>query len=229
MLLELSTMAYNGCRLSLMSESPMTENAARGAEPPTSTPGECPSGEGPSGETPKRRAGAPCGNRNALKHGRYSAAAQAARAAARARLLAAIPDPNVHSSRWQTLAGGGGSPLCSAFKGNNYVAQRASPGPVPPDPRPLPPVRPRGAPPGNNNALKHGRRSGKRRALWKAVHGFMRAVRACLAEVDARHAEACRKAPRSMMDEAAMHAHALTPFAATACNQGFRERPPHAA
>jgi hypothetical protein len=46
---------------------------------------------------------------------------------------------------------------------------------------------------------------------------------------DARHAEVRRKAPRSMMDEAAMHAHALTPFAAVGVNRGFRERPPHAA
>lgn len=164
---------------------PAPKGEAQANEPPEVT------------QTPKRRAGAPRGNRNALKHGRYSAEACAARAAARARLLAAIPDLNVHSSRWQALAGGGGSPLSSAFKTNNYVAQGAVPEPVRPDPRPLEPPRPRGAPPGNLNALKHGRRSAKRRALWKAVQGFMRAVRACLAEVDARshHPSRLRRNP----------------------------------
>lgn len=199
MLPKLLTRACSGCRLSLMSES--TADSAHPAS--CITPDEC----------PKRRAGAPRGNRNALKHGRYSAEAQAARATARARLVAAIPDPNVHSSRWQALAGGGGSPLSSAFKGNNYVAQGASPEPVPPDPRPLRPARPRGAPPGNGNALTHGRRSAKRRALWKAVQGFMRAVRACLAEVDARPRQGRHREVRAAMLRVPNHC----------------ERPPHAA
>lgn len=202
MLPKLPTAAWGGCRLSRMNES--TELKAESASTP--------------GQSPKRRAGAPRGNRNALKHGRYRAEACAARAAARARLLDAIPDPDVHSSRWQALAGGGGSPLCSAFKGNNYVAQEASPEPVPheplpPDPRPLRPPRHRGAPPGNGNALKHGRRSAKRRALWKAVQGFMRAVRACLAEVDARSRHGRHGEVRAAMLRVPNH----------------RERPPHAA
>jgi hypothetical protein len=203
MLPELSTTACSGCRLSVMSESQTTERAAGGVASPASAPD----------ESPKRRAGAPRGNRNALKHGRHSAAACAERAAARARLLAAIPDPNFHSSRWQALAGGGGSPLSSAFKGNNYLAQGGSPEPAPPNPGPLQPLRPRGAPPGNGNALKHGRRSAKRRALWKAVQGFMRAVRACLAEVDARSRQGRHAEVRAAMVRVPNH----------------RERPPHAA
>ena len=196
----------------------MTEKVARGVAPTVSAPGKT-----APDETPKRRAGAPRGNRNALKHGRYSAAAQAARAADRARLLAAIPDPDIHSSRWQAVAGGGGSPLSSAFKGNNYLAQGASPEPAPPesvppesappDPGPLQPPRRRGAPPGNGNALKHGRRSAKRRALWKAVYGFMREARACLAEVDARAHHGRQGEVRAAMLRVPNH----------------RERPPHAA
>jgi hypothetical protein len=212
MLPELSTAACSGCRMSVMSESRATERATEGVVPAASCAA--------PGETPKRRAGAPRGNRNALKHGRYSAEACAARAAARARLLAAILDPNVHSSQWKALVGGGGSPLSSAFKGNNYVAQGASPAPVPPDPRPLQPAQRRGAPPGNLNALKHGRRSAKRRALWKAVQGFMRAVRACLAEVDARPRDGRQGEVRAAMLRAPNHDTRVP---------NHCERPPHAA
>lgn len=208
MLPDKSTAAKTGCRILSMSESRETDKASESVAPAASAPDAA-----ALDETPKRRAGAPRGNRNALKHGRYSAEACAARAAARARLLAAIPDPNVHSSRWQALAGGGGSPLSSAFKGNNYVAQAAAPEPVPPDPPSLEPPRRRGAPPGNGNALKHGRRSANRRALWKAVQGFMRAVRACLAEVDARPRHGRQGEVRAAMLRVPNH----------------RERPPHAA
>jgi len=232
MLPKLSTVACSGCRLSLMSESE-TDHGSRLA-PSALAPHHDGHHEAQANaprrvtQSPKRRPGAPCGNRNALKHGRYSAAAQAARAAARARLLTSIPDPDVHSSRWQALAGGGGSPLSSAFKGNNYVAPAGSPQRIPLPQRgeglgvggvrelqpPAPPSpRRRGAPPGNGNALKHGRHSAKRRALWKAVHGFMRAVRACLAEVDARPRHGRQGEVRAAMLRVPNH----------------RERPPHAA
>jgi hypothetical protein len=133
---------------------------------------------------PKRRPGAPPGNRHALKHGRYSAAAQAARAAARARILAGIPDPGFKAS---TCKAGGGDPppSISAFKRNNYVA-----GDHPPQPETPAPSRRRGAQPGNGNALKHGCRSGKRRAVGAEIRWLLLAVKATAA---AAHAGVARR------------------------------------
>lgn len=177
-----------------MSES--TELAAEGVAPPESAPD-----ESPPGESPKRRPGARPGNRNAFKHGCYGAAAQATRAAARADILARIPDADFHSSQWKAGEGGGGS-ILPAFKRNNYVARKgapkpAAPEPVSPDPTQSDPTRRRGAPSGNCNALKHGRRSGEMRAFWSEFHGFLRAARAVAAAVDAevaRRATAARGA-----------------------------------
>jgi len=52
-----------------------------------------PPGAAQAGEVPKSRSGAPLANRNAFKHGRFSAAARVERAAVRERVLRRFTPP----------------------------------------------------------------------------------------------------------------------------------------
>ena len=181
-----------------------------------------------------RRRGAPKGNRNAWKHGGRSAAAKAARAAACAKIVAGLPDPNGLSRalaladvalahlNWEAQAqqnaqfpanktnnsvgqsvkersgdipsnkthnsvaraageGDGGIP---ANKTNNFVSQ-----PVTERSGHTPPNKTnnsvageealrRGAPQGNRNALKHGRRSAEWRAFDSSLIRISRQAKA---------------------------------------------------
>src|SRR5216110_3509321 len=101
-----------------------------------------------------RRRGAPAGNRNAFRHGGYSAAAREARAAHRAAIVR------------NATAGRESFPT---DKRNNSVARgtdaQRSPG------------RKRGAPKGNTNALKHGNRSAEMRAFRADLRRFIAQAR----------------------------------------------------
>src|SRR6266513_2365609 len=104
---------------------------------------------------PKRRRGAPAGNRNALRHGRYSAAAREARAAHRSAILCDLAV---------------GQKIFAADKRNNSVAQQTK----------VQTGRKRGAPKGNGNALKHGGRSAEMQAFRAELRQFLRKARADL-------------------------------------------------
>jgi uncharacterized protein YjcR len=114
-----------------------------------------------------RKRGAPRGNRNAWKHGGRSAAAKAEREAARERVAASLPDPNLlvqiarrHEPAIKRLGWDAELARIESNKTNNSVARD---GP-----------RKRGAPKGNRNALKHGFRSGKRREFSSGLRNFLR-------------------------------------------------------
>jgi hypothetical protein len=175
---------------------------------------------------PPRRRGAPKGNRNAWKHGGRSAAAKLAREAARAALVARLPDARVWrpslkfadtahallsgaATRVEShgVVAGEGEPPPSFLpnKTNNSVSSpKAGEGDPPPpflpnktnnsvahpkagEGDPPPPFLPnktnnsvaresgrrRGAPKGNKNALKHGLKSGERRAFGADLRQFL--------------------------------------------------------
>jgi uncharacterized protein YjcR len=156
-----------------------------------------------------RKRGAPKGNRNAWKHGGRSAAANVARAAARADILAHVPDGSVfgqiaarHEAEVRRLGwdaelarvesnktnnsvacrkdGEGGPP--SNFSGNKTNNSLARDGP-----------RKRGAPKGNRNALKHGFSSGKRREFSSGLRLFIRRMNAmCELALATARADAAR-------------------------------------
>jgi uncharacterized protein YjcR len=137
-----------------------------------------------------RRRGAPKGNRNAWKHGQRSAAAKAEREAARAALIARLPDgslfariarnrePELKRLGWgvalaqfpsnktnnsiSPMAEGEGNPPpdFSENKTNNSVARDG--------------LARRGAPKGNRNALKHGFHSSKRREFDSGLRDLLR-------------------------------------------------------
>jgi uncharacterized protein YjcR len=142
------------------------------------------------GESPSaRKRGAPRGNRNAWKHGGRSAMAKAEREAARAALIARLPDsslfvriaensePELKRLGWDVAlaqfrsnktnnsisprAEGEGAPPphISRNKTKNSVAQESGPK--------------RGAPKGNRNALKHGGFSGQRREFSLELRKFV--------------------------------------------------------
>jgi hypothetical protein len=151
----------------------------------------------PDGAQQPRKRGAPKGNRNAWKHGERSAAAKAERESARAVRGARLLDPHVlrpfiaHSdASWAELTGeakdirfstnktinsgvllregqGDPPPVFSTNKTNNSVA-----GNEPPK---------RGAPKGNKNALKHGMRTGERRAFSADLRQLIRRLNATCA------------------------------------------------
>jgi len=141
--------------------------------------------ESPDG-APRRR-GAPEGNRNAWKHGGRSAAAKAAREAARARIAASLPSPGAvlpslafANSAYARLRGvsepaGEGGARFSGNKTNNSLAREGT--------------RKRGAPKGNKNALKHGMDSARRLAVDADLRNFRRRVLA-IAELAVALAEA---------------------------------------
>ncbi len=154
-----------------------------------------------AGTTPTRRPGAPKGNRNAWKHGGRSAAAKLARAAARAKIVARLPDARVllpsvkFANAAHALLDGGSSSArrdiapegerrgdFSPNKTNNSVS-RAEAGEGDP-PSPFSPNKTnnsvaqlsgprRGAPKGNKNALKHGMKSAERRAFGADLRQFL--------------------------------------------------------
>jgi len=127
----------------------------------------------------RRRAGAPHANRNAFKHGRFSAAARAERAAARERVLRRFAPleagkANESSGLRDRNEAKGVPPSprgAAADNSNNCVAGVAD----------SPPKRRRGAPKGNKNALKHGRRTAEAVAHYAPVRAVLERARTLLA------------------------------------------------
>src|SRR5437762_2980802 len=123
-----------------------------------------------------RPRGAPIGNRNALRHGRYSAAAREARTARRHAILSGIASRkeifstdkrNNSRSRFPAADARRCEEIFGTDKRNNSGAGDAQ--------RSLP--RKRGAPKGNRNALKHGLRSSEMQAFRAERRTFIRQVR----------------------------------------------------
>jgi uncharacterized protein YjcR len=141
-----------------------------------------------------RKAGAPKGNRNAWKHGKRSAAAQVARAAARRDVIDQLPDPNLfvrlganHQPELQRLGWEGALPQFRSNKTNNSIAAveegEGTPPPIFSTNKTNNSIAPgghrkRGAPKGNKNALKHGFRSGKRHEFDAELRIFIRRMNA---------------------------------------------------
>jgi hypothetical protein len=150
---------------------------------------------------PPRKRGAPKGNRNAWKHGGRSAAAKRTREAARAKVVARLPDARVllpsvkFANAAHALLDGGSSRARRGVapegegggdftpnKTNNSLS-RAEAGEGDP-PSPFSPNKTnnsvaqlsgprRGAPKGNKNALKHGMKSAERRAFGADLRLFL--------------------------------------------------------
>ena len=151
----------------------------------------------PDGARQPRKRGAPKGNRNAWKHGGRSAAAKVERERARAARVARLPQLLVlrpliaHAdASWAELTGEAKNVRFSTNKTINPVVLPAG---VEGDPPPVfstnktnnsvagdePPKR--GAPKGNNNALKHGMRTGERRAFSADLRQLIRRLNATCA------------------------------------------------
>lgn len=149
---------------------------------------------------PRRTAGAPKGNCNAWKHGRRSAAAKAARVNARAEIVARLPDARdllvsvaiadrLHTHISSVIQNAHAAPN----KTNNFVApgSRREEGAIvflpnktnnsPLADLPAEAARRRGAPKGNKNALKHGKKSAERRAFKSGLRLFLCRVKASCA------------------------------------------------
>src|ERR1051326_5377464 len=175
-----------------MSE-PRTANQACGPAP-------APEG-GPASERP--RPGARPGTRNAFKHGRYGAAARAARAEKRARCLSRLCAKNSTNKSNNSVAearaaGAGAAENFLPNKPNNYVSAAARAAEAGAAENFLPnksnnyvsmeaeTPRRRGAPKGNKNALKHGLRSAEFRAFDDELRSLLR-----LARLHIAHDKAC--------------------------------------
>jgi hypothetical protein len=138
-------------------------------------------------EAPPRKRGAPKGNRNAWKHGKRSASAKAARAVVSARVIEGLPDPNLfvemaqrNQARLKRIGWDAALAQILPNKTNKSISAERGEGGAP-----IPPNKTnnsvahdgllkRGAPKGNRNAVKHGMKSAKRRAVDAEFRAFIR-------------------------------------------------------
>ena len=162
---------------------------------------------------PPKKRGAPKGNRNAWKHGHRSAAAKLAREAARAPIVARLPDG--HALCGALAAGDAAtrnlkrqarraakrqghdflakSPRAGGGWGALFAEQTKQFGDTSPAARGE--NRKRGAPRGNNNALKNGRKSAQRLAYNDRLRAVCRQADAIYGLASAIAAMRPRKAP----------------------------------